>query len=329
MFRVIPFALAVALIAAPATAQTADPNWPDRPIRFVLPFPAGSSTDTVTRIVQQRLSTKLGQQIVIDNRSGASGNIGSDIIAKATPDGYTWGLATNSTHGIASNVNPTLPYDPVKDFAFASMVGIQTYVLITAPELPVNNVADLIALAKAKPGAINYASAGPASLAYLAGALFAQMAGIKLTHVPYRSSAQSVLDTSEGRIEMQIATLGPVMPFIKSNKVKALAVTGLKRSDLLPDVPTLDELGLTGYEADMWAAFVAPAGTPATYVDKMNAAMREVLTEPKTIEAMRIQGFVAAPTTSAALRERVVAEIEKWRKVIADSGMATTEAPAR
>src|SRR6202163_1209544 len=228
--------LALGLCAGAASAQNAA-NWPDKPIRFVVPFPAGSFADIALRILQPKLGARLGQQLVIDNRSGASGNIGADMLAKSPPDGYNFGVATNSTHGVSPALNPGLPYDAIKDFAMVSLIGDAPYVLITTPDLPVRSVQDLIALAKSKPGALNYASAGPASLAHLAGALFEQMAGVKLTEVTYRSSSQSILDTTEGRIEMQFGTMGPVLPHIRADKVKALAVTGLKRLDIMPEVP--------------------------------------------------------------------------------------------
>src|SRR5262245_58169026 len=187
MFRLLSIALAWAMVAVTAIAQAGDDGWPERPIRLVVPFPAGSSTDIIARIVAQKLSPRLGQQIVSENRVGASGNIGADAVAKAAPDGYTIGIATASTHAVAAN----LPYDPVKDFAPVGMIGSQPYVLVLHPALPARNLAELIALAKTKPGTLNYGSAGVASLAHLATALFASMAGVNIVHVPYKSSSQS------------------------------------------------------------------------------------------------------------------------------------------
>src|SRR5712692_5828708 len=267
MHRLALVLLALGL-AMPGAAAQGDANWPDKPFRVVVPFPAGSLTDITMRILQQQIGSRLGQQLVIDNRSGASGNIGADALAKSPGDGYNFGLATNSTHAVATALNPRLPYDPIKDFALVSLIGDSPYVLITSPSLPANSVQELIALAKAKPGALNYASAGPTSLAHLAGALFAQMAGVKITEVPYRSSAQSVLDTSEGRIEMQFGTMAPVLPQVRAGKVKAL-----------PDVPTLAESGLPGYEASLWLAMVAPAATPPAIVARMGHELKEVLAQ--------------------------------------------------
>jgi tripartite-type tricarboxylate transporter receptor subunit TctC len=305
----------VALCLAAGAAWSDPANWPERPIRFVVPFPAGSVADITLRILQPKLGMRLGQQLIIDNRSGASGNIGADVLAKSPPDGYNFGVATDSTHGVSPALNPDLSYDAVKDFAMVSLLGESPFVLIAAPALPVSSVKDLIALAKAKPRALNYASAGPTSLAHLAGALFAQMANVELTEVPYRSSVGSILDTAEGRIEMQFATLGPVLPHIRSGKVKVLAITSLRRLDILPDVPTLDEAGLKGYDAMLWLGVVAPAATPRDVVARMNRELRAVLTMPDMVEALKAQGIDAAPSTPDELRALITRDIDKWRKL--------------
>jgi tripartite-type tricarboxylate transporter receptor subunit TctC len=312
MKHVVPALLALCLAAGTAWAEPA--NWPERPIRFVAPFPAGSLVDITLRILQPKLGARLGQQLVIDNRSGASGNIGTDVLAKSPPDGYSFGVATDSTHAVSPALNPDLSYDAIKDFAMVSLLGEAPYVLIVSPTLPVDSVKDLIALAKAKPRALNYASVGPTSLAHLAGALFTRMAHIELTEVPYRSSAGSILDTTQGRIEMQFATLGPVLPHIRAGKVKALAVTSLNRIDILPDVPTLDEVGLTGYDAVLWFAVVAPAATPREIVERMNRELRAVLAMPDVIVSLKEQGIDAASSTPDELRALVARDIDKWRK---------------
>jgi len=309
--------LAIVGVAAVCTAvlpSRAPPaEWPERPIRLVAPFPPGSLVDLTGRILQSRLEARLGRPIVIDNRSGASGNIGTDLIAKSPPDGYTFGIATDSTHAVSPALNPGLSYDALKDFAFVSRVGEAPYVLVAARDLPVASVADLVALAAAKPGALNYASVGPTSLAHLAGALFARMAKVELTEVPYRSSAGSILDTAEGRIELQFATLGPVLPHIRAGRVKALAVTSLRRVDLLPEVPTLDEAGLAGYEAVLWLAVVAPAATPPETVLRMNRELGAILAMPEVVAALRAQGLDAAPSTPGELQALIARDIGRWR----------------
>jgi len=318
MHRLVFALLALCLAAGTASAQS---DWPTKPVRFIIPFPAGSFADITIRIIQKKLGPRLGQAIVVDNRSGASGDIGSEVLARSAADGYFFGVATNSTHGVSPALNPKLPYDPIKDFALVSLIGEAPYVLIAAPDLPVKSVADLIALAKTKPGGVTYASVGPASLAHLAGALFSQMADVKLNEVPYRSSSQSVLDTESGRIDIQFGTMAPVLPHVLNGNVKALAVTGLKRADVLPDVPTLDESGLKGFEASLWLAVVAPAKTPPAIVEKMNKAVKTVLADPDVIKALALQGIEPTPTTPDELRERIAHDIDKWKKLAQETGI--------
>jgi tripartite-type tricarboxylate transporter receptor subunit TctC len=240
---------------------------------------------------------------------------------RSAPDGYTLGLATTSTHALAVSLSPNLPYDPVKDFAPVSMIGSSPYVLATYNGVPAKNVAELIALAKAKPGALNYASAGPASLAHLAGALFEHMAGVKLTHVPYRSSAQSVLDLTEGRIEMQFGQLAPTLPYITSGKMHALAVTGAQRVEALPDVPTVAESGLAGYDVTLWMALVMAPATPRPIIDRLNRELADILQSPAGRKALAAQSFTPEPSTPEALRDRISREIAKWREVTAQAGI--------
>jgi tripartite-type tricarboxylate transporter receptor subunit TctC len=318
MSRLALALLALCLAAGDASAQA---DWPTKPVRFVIPFPPGSFADITMRIIQQKLGPRLGQTIVVDNRSGASGDIGSEILAKAAPDGYTFGIATNSTHGVSPALNPSLPYNAINDFSMVSLIGAAPYVLITSPNLPAKSVQELIALAKQKPNSISYASVGPASLAHLAGELFSQMANVKLTEVPYRSSAQSVLDTAEGRIDMQFGTMAPVLPHVKSGKVKGLAVTSLKRAAVLPDIPTLDESGLPGFEASLWLAVVAPAKVPPAIVAKMNSELKVVLADPDVVAALRLQGIEATPTTPEELRARIEQDIGKWKKLASETGI--------
>jgi tripartite-type tricarboxylate transporter receptor subunit TctC len=309
--------------ASPALAQSDDASWPSRPIRFIVPFPAGSATDTLARLIGQKLGDRLRQNLVIENRVGASGNLGSDAIARAAPDGYTIGFATTSTHAVAVTLSPNLPYDPLKDFAPVAMIATAPYVLGIYPGLPVKNVAELIALAKAKPRALNYSSAGPASLAHLAGVLFSRLTATELTHVPYRSSAQAMLDLVEGRIEIQFGTLAPTIPHIREGRMRALAVTSAKRVSALPDVPTLMEEGIPGYEASLWVAVVAPAGVPPAIVARLNGELNAVLNMPDTREALLAQGMEPEPGAGDHVRARIRADIDKWREVIAKAGIRT------
>ena len=315
--------LVAVLAATPALAQSDDANWPNRPIRFIVPFPAGSATDTLARLIGQKLGDRLRQNLVIENRVGASGNLGSDAIARAAPDGYTIGFATTSTHAVAVTLSPNLPYDPLKDFAPVAMIATAPYVLGIYPGLPVKNVAELIALAKARPRALNYSSAGPASLAHLAGVLFSRLTATELTHVPYRSSAQAMLDLVEGRIEIQFGTLAPTIPHIREGRMRALAVTSAKRVTALPDVPTLMEEGIPGYEASLWVAVVAPAGVPPAIVARLNGELNAVLNMPDTRDALLAQGMEPEPGAGDHVRDRIRADIGKWREVIAKAGIRT------
>src|SRR5438874_3677958 len=270
MIRLISGVLSVVALAGAAAAQTSDSAWLERPIRLVVPFPAGASTDVVARIIAQKLGQRLGQQIVIENRAGASGNIGADTVAKAAPDGSTIGIATASTHAVAASLNASLPYDPIKDFAPVGMLGSQPYVLVLHPALPARNVAELIALARARPGTLNYGSAGVASLAHLATALFANMTRVDIVHVPYKSSAQSATDMITGRLDLQFATIAPSLANIRTGQLRALAVSGKTRVAVLPEIPTVAESGIPGYEAALWASLVAPAATPTALLARLN-----------------------------------------------------------
>jgi tripartite-type tricarboxylate transporter receptor subunit TctC len=315
MIRLLLIALASAMVAASAVAQAGDDGWPERPIRLVVPFPAGSSTDIIARIVAQKLSHRLGQQVVIENRAGASGNIGADAVAKAAPDGYTIGIATASTHAVAASLNANLPYDPIKDFAPVAMIGSQPYVLVLHPALPARNLAELIALAKAKPGTL------VASLAHLATALFASMAGVNIVHVPYKSSSQSMTDMITGRLDMQFATIAPSLPNIRAGQLRALATSGKTRVAALPELPTVAEAGLAGYEAALWVSFVMPSAAPPTIIARLNREVNEILGSADGKAALEAQGMEGEPGPPAAVSERIRSDIRKWREVAASAGI--------
>jgi tripartite-type tricarboxylate transporter receptor subunit TctC len=306
---------------AAAMAETGEDGWPQRPLRLVVPFPAGSSTDIIARIVAQKLSHRLGQQIVIENRAGASGNIGADTVAKATPDGYTIGIATASTHAVAASLSPNLPYDPIRDFAPVAMIGSQPYVLVLHPALPAHNLAELIALAKAKPGTLNYGSAGVASLAHLATELFASMAGVNIVHVPYKSSSQSMTDMITGRLDMQFATIAPSLPNIRAGQLRALVTSGKTRVAALPELPTVAEAGIAGYDAALWVSFVVPSATRPRIIARLNREVNDVLESSDGTEALVAQGMAPEPGPPEALTERIHGDIAKWRGVAARAGI--------
>ena len=313
MIRLISGVLSV--VAGAVAAQTSDSAWLERPIRLVVPFPAGASTDVVARIIAQKLGQRLGQQIVIENRAGASGNIGADTVAKAAPDGSTIGIATASTHAVAASLSAHLPYDPIKDFAPVAMLGSQPYVLVIYPGLPARNLAELIALARAKPGALNYGSAGVASLAHLATALFASMAGVSLSHVPYKSSSQSMTDVITGLL----APFGlAVLPLLI---MRALATTGKTRASVLPEVPTVAESGIAGYEAALWVAFVMPAGTSPAIITRLNHEVNEILNSAGGKDALIAQGMEPEPGPPEAVTQHIRSDTGKWREVVAKAGI--------
>ncbi len=347
MIRLLSIALASAVIATSAIAEVGEDGWPERPLRLVVPFPAGSSTDIIARILAQKLSHRLGQQVVIENRAGASGNIGADAVAKAAPDGYTIGIATAgasgnigadavakaapdgytigiataSTHAVAASLSPNLPYDPIRDFAPVGMIGSQPYVLVLHPALPARNLAELIALAKAKPGTLNYGSAGIASLAHLATELFASMAGVNIIHVPYKSSSQSMTDMITGRLDMQFATIAPSLPTIRAGQLRALVTSGKTRVAALPELPTVAEAGIAGYEAALWVSFVVPSGTSPRIIARLNREVNDILESSDGTEALVAQGMAPEPGPPEELTERIRGDIEKWRGVAAKAGI--------
>jgi tripartite-type tricarboxylate transporter receptor subunit TctC len=317
------FALFGGLLAVcSAHAQASNPasRWPERPIRLVVPFTPGSSSDIVARLVAQKLGGHLRQQLFVENRVGASGNVGTEVIARAEPDGYTLGLANTSTHAVAASL-ATPSYDPVKDFSPVSMLGSSPFVLALFPGVPAESLQDLVALAKARPRLLNYASAGPATLAHLAGALFEKMAKIELTHVPYRGTAQSTLDLIEGRVEMAFGTIPPTLTHIQAGKLRALAVTSAVRNPALPGVPTFAESGLPGYECSLWQAIVAPAGTPPAIVARLNQAVTAVLHDAEVVAAFAKHGVEPEPGSPEALDRRIREDMKKWRDVITSAGI--------
>jgi tripartite-type tricarboxylate transporter receptor subunit TctC len=316
-------AAGVAVADSTARAQPAAPEagWPSRPIRLIVPFPPASTADVVARVLGQKLGLRLGQQFVVENRVGASGNIGAELIAKAAPDGYTVGIVTASTQAVAVTLSPSLPYDPIRDFTPVVMIASSPYVLVVYPGLPANSVAELIALAKRKPGTLNYGSAGPASLAHLAGALFATMTDTALTHVPYKSTAQSVIDMMSGRLDMQFATIPPSIQTIRAGQLRALAITGKRRVDALPDTPTMIEAGVPGYDATLWFALVAPARFLASLAGRLNHEVTEIINAADMKDLLAQQGLVAEAGPPEHLTAQIRSDIAKWREVILKTGI--------
>jgi len=313
--RVALFVL-LALSAAVAAAQP----YPSKPIRLVVPFPAGGTTDILAREVGQRLSLSLGQPVVIDNRPGAAGNIGSELVAKSAPDGYTLLMATVGTHAINPNLYARIPYDHVKDFAPVVLVAGVPNVLEVTPSLPVHSVADLIKLAKEKPGQINFASSGSGTSIHLSGELFKTMADVDMTHVPYKGSAPAITDLIGGQVQVMFDNLPSSLQQIKAGKLRAIAVTSAQRAPALPDVPTIAESGLPGFEATSWFGIVAPAGTPPTIIARINADVNQWLQSSEAKEKLLAQGAVAAGGSPEQFAAYIHAETEKWARVVKASG---------
>jgi len=320
MKRVSPLfaaSLVFGLYACPATAQT----YPAKPVRMMVPFPAGGGSDTMGRIVGNKLSERLGQQIVVENRPGAAGSIGADIVARAPADGYTLLLGSTSELVQYPNVNPKIPYDPVRDFAPITLVGTIPLVLVVHPSLPVRNVKDLVALAKGRPGEINFGSAGQGATTHLAVELFILLSKVKLTHVPYKGSPQAVADLVAGNVQLGIPTMPAALPFIKSGRVKVLAVSTARRTANLPDVPTLAEAGVKGYEATLWTGILAPTGTPAPIIDRLNGEIAKVLALKDVQEALARQGAEAQSGTPAQFSAFIKSDYAKWARVVKESGI--------
>ena len=311
------FGLAMASLATAAE----EAPWPNRQIQIIVPLPPGSAADSVARLVGAKLQERLKQNVLVLNRDGASGATGTREIAKATPDGYTLGIATSTTLVTGPILNPKIGYDAQKDFTAVSMVGVSPYVLVTHPGVPVKTVGEFIALAKQKPDTLTYSSVGEASLARLAAELLANMSGIKLIQVPYKSSTQAVVDVLGGRIDSQFGILTTTHQYIREGKLNALGVTTLKRVPEFPDLPTLSESGLPGYEASLWLGLIAPANVPAQIVNTLNAAVNEILVEPEIRTTLFNQAIVVETRSSEDFTSYVRADFEKWRELAKKAGL--------
>jgi len=306
-------------LAAFAFAQ-APAAYPTKPIRLVVPFPPGGATDILAREVAKHLTDAWGQSVVVDNRPGAGGNIGSELVARSAPDGYTLEMGTVGTHAINASLYSKMPYDHVKDFVPVILVAGVPNVLEVNPSVPVNSVQELLAYAKANPGKLNFASSGSGTSIHLSGELFKVMAGVQMTHVPYKGSAPALSDLLGGQVQLMFDNLPPSLPQIKAGKLRALAVTSSTRAPALPDVPTVAEAGLPGFEASSWFGVLAPAGTPPAIVAKLNAEIAKWLTTPEAKEKLANVGANIASGTPEDFARHIQAETAKWAKVVKESG---------
>ena len=315
MLRSLTVVLALAL-ACPAAAQT----WPSQPIRLIAPFPPGGSVDITARLISEPLASQLGVRIVIDNRSGASGNIGMEAAARAAPDGYTIVL---NTIPLVTNQSlfEKLTWDPIKDFAPIGMVATSPHVLVVPAKMPVSKVEDLVRLARASPGKLSYASAGVGTTFHFCGEMFKDSTGTFILHVPYRGGGPALLDTLAGQVDMSFPTLSAALPHVKAGTLRALAVTDTTRSSLLPDVPTLREAGLKDFQFTQWLALLAPAGTPPAVVSRLNAALKNALNTQEVRDKFHAQAFEAFITTPEEAGKFIASEVQRFSKLIKARGI--------
>jgi len=310
-----PAFLLAALLLAAWWCGAAAAEYPSRPVRLVVPFPPSGATDIVGRIVAGKLAERLGQPVLVDNRPGAGGTIGSEAVAKSAPDGYTLLIATTSTHSIGPLLQK-LAYEPLRDFVPIAHVANVPNVLVVSPALGISSVEELIALARARPGELNFASSGVGTIVHLSGELFKLLSRTDLVHVPYKGTAQAIPDVAAGTIAMLFDSLASVMPHIRAGKVKPIALNAPARSSLLPEVPTLQEAGLPGFDRYTWFGMFAPAGTPPEIVERLHAAMSEVLRDRELQARFATLGAEPVASSPQAFVERIRADAERWREVV-------------
>ncbi|MEF7616601.1 tripartite tricarboxylate transporter substrate binding protein [Aquincola sp. MAHUQ-54] len=312
--------LAATLCALAPAAHAQPPAWPQKPVSLVVPFPAGGPTDAMARLLALKLGERLGQQVVVDNRGGAGGGIAAEAVARSPADGHTLFFGTTGTMAINPSLYSRLRYDPVKDFAPVSLMATTMNVLVVDPAVPAHSTAELVKLAKAKPGTLNYGSAGNGSSNHLSGELFRSMAGIELSHVPYKGSAPAMIDLLGGRLSMMFDTIAQQTQNIATGKVRAIAVTGPKRSPLLPDVPTVQEAGLQGFDVTIWYGVLAPAATPAPVIERLHKEIAAVMATDEMKQRMQADGAQAASTTPAEFAALIKRDTAKWAPVVKASG---------
>lgn len=293
--------------------------YPVKPIRIVIPYPPGGGTDIVIRAVSGRLSERLGQPVVVDNRGGATGTIGSEAVAHAAPDGYTLLAHTNAGITILPHLNKHLPYDPIKDFAPVTLAASSPYLLVVNPKIAATSVKELIALAKAHPGELNYASSGNGASTHLAGLLFCQMAGVKMVHIPYKGSGPATTDLLAGQVQMRFSSIPPVLQHVRSGRLRALAVTSAKRFGLLPDIPTVAET-VPGFEVLSWYGVFAPTGTPPAIIKKLNADFAAALNSPDVKTLLATDGSEVVASSPERFSAIIRAEYARWAPVVQESG---------
>jgi tripartite-type tricarboxylate transporter receptor subunit TctC len=316
------FVFTLSICAASAQQPGLAAGWPVRPVTFVVPFPAGSATDLIARVVARDLSGRIGQPVIIENRPGADGTIGVRQVARSAPDGYTFSFASPSAYAAAPYVYTNLAYDPTKDLAPVSMVGRTPYAFAVYPDLGVTNILGLVALAKSKPGQLNYSSIGEGSIAHLGMVVFAEKMGVDIHHVPYKTTAQSIIDVSTGIIHMQLASIPPIVSLHQARKIAVLAIAGKNRIPLMPEVPTMGEAGIPDYEQTFWLAIFAPAGTPDPVIHRLNREIAAGLQTGAVKSAFVSQGVETEHSTPLELGEILKRDIENYRGVASKAKIA-------
>ena len=316
----VPLACAAAWGLASGAWGQSTPAYPNKPVKLIVPFAPGGFTDVVARILGQKLSAAMGQNFIIENKAGAGSTIGTDLVAKAAPDGYTL-VMVSSTHVISPWLYKNMPYDPIKSFAPVGKLVDSAYVLLVNPKLPVNNVQEFIKLAKAAPDTVHYASSGNGSAQHLMGGLFVAMTGAPLKHVPYRGSTGATTDLVAGVVQSSFAGVPNALSQVPQGRLKALAVTTAKRIAQLPEVPTMQEAGVAGYDASVWLALLAPAGTPREIVMKLNAEIARLMASPETVKALADAGVEVAPSSPEVMAAYMQQELERWGKVVKETGV--------
>jgi tripartite-type tricarboxylate transporter receptor subunit TctC len=312
--------IALLLVSLFVCASVQAQSYPSKPIRIIVPFPPGGATDILARAVGQDLTRQWGQSVVIDNRGGAGGNLGTEAVAKSAPDGYTLVMGTVGTHAINMSLYSKMPYDTVNDFAPVSLVASVPNVLVVHPSLPVKSVKDLIDLARSKPNGVNFASSGNGTSIHLSGELFKTLAGVQMVHIPYKGSGPAMADLLGGQVPLMFDNLPSAIQHIRAGKLRAIAVTSAVRSPALPDLPTIAEAGLPGYEASSWFGILAPAATPKDIVAKLSSAIQSGLQTPEMRERFSSQGAEPIGGTPEQFAAHIKAEIAKWAKVVKAAG---------
>ena len=318
--RILVALAATAAIVLPAPSASAQGQYPNKAIRLVVPFAAGGNTDIMARLIGAKMAEYLGQQVIIDNRGGAGGNIGADLVAKSAPDGYTLLMATVATHALNAALFAKMPYDPVTDFEPISLLAVVPQLLVVHPSVKAGSVQELVALLKAEPGKYSYGSSGNGTPLHLAGELFKSLAKVEMGHVPYRGSGPALTDLMSGQIQVMFDLIPSVMGHVKGGTVRALAITSLKRSAVLPDMPTVAESGLAGYETYTWNALFAPAKTPRAIIDRLNAESNKAIAQPDVRQKMIDNSAEPIGTTPEQLAQHVKTELAKWTPIVKASG---------